>query len=85
MQFEYVAVTTLRRYRVGISCRVEFSEHLRLVRYCSLRLRSAGRGTVAAPYCFSRDRELRDIKFMSAIMGYTNQGAGTVTASMLIV
>ena len=85
MQSKYVTVTELQRYRVEISGRVKFSEHLRLIRYCSLRLRFAERGTITAPYCFSRDRELGDIKFMSAIMGYTNQGAGTVIASMLIV
>ena len=78
-QFKYVTVTALQRYRVGISGRVKFSERFGLIRHCSLRLRSAEQGTIIAPYCFSRDREC-----MSAIMGYTNQEAGTVTASMLI-
>ena len=39
-QFKYVTVTALQRYRVGISGRAKFSEHLGLMRYCSLRLRS---------------------------------------------
>ena len=84
VQFKYVTVTALQRYRVGISGRVKFSERFGLIRHCSLRLRSAEQGTITAPYCFSRDRELGNIECMSAIIGYTNQEAGTVTTSMLI-
>ena len=46
-QFKYVTVTALQRYRVGISGRVKFSEHLGLIRYCSLRLRSVEQGIVS--------------------------------------